>query len=345
MRPLSAVLPAAAVLCQCWGPALAALEVGDKAPALSSVNWVKGEAIRPEGRITVVEFWATWCIPCRDSIPGLTKLQKKYQDKVQIAGLSNEEPPTVKPFVDTMGAKMDYRIGIASEATFLGYMDGLESIPHAFLIDATGVVLWVGHPAALGAPLAQLVAGTFDVAKSKLITAASKELDALISGHNPDLPKALAKIDEILALDAVDEHAINVRMAIARFLKKPEMVRETLARIPLAKLPADECNSLAWSRATDDVLIQRNLDLAFAFIRRALALEPGNASCLDTRARLEYELGDIAAAIATSVTAVAGDHGEHPAYADNLAYYRSLQDLRSKAAAAAAAAIPASLQP
>jgi thiol-disulfide isomerase/thioredoxin len=165
---------AMAILGLLWGSALVALDVGDKAPALASVNWVKGEAIKPEGRITVVEFWATWCGPCRESIPHLTALQKQYLDKVQIAGLSNEEPPTVKPFVDTMGAKMDYHIGIADQPTYNSYMEGIDGIPHAFLIDATGVVLWTGHPAALGEPLAQLVAGTFDVAKSKLIASASK---------------------------------------------------------------------------------------------------------------------------------------------------------------------------
>lgn len=338
MRPFATILAAAtAILGLMWGSTLVALDVGDKAPALASVNWVKGEAVKPEGRITVVEFWATWCAPCRESIPVLTKLQKKYQDKVQIAGLSIEDPHLVKSFVDDAGARMDYHIGIADESTFTGYMEGDESIPKTYLIDAAGVVLWIGRPAALGEPLAQLVAGTFDVAKRKLITAASKELNALITGHNPDIPNALAKIDEIFALDAVNEDAINVRLAIANYLKKPEMARETLARIPLAKLSADEANKLAWARATEDALYLRNLDLALAFINRALELEPGDASYFDTRARLEYELGDVAAAIATAAKAVELDHGEHPTYVANLGYYRSLAGLRQSAAGPAPA--------
>jgi thiol-disulfide isomerase/thioredoxin len=334
MRHLATIIASAiAILSLTWGCDLVALDVGDKAPALSSVNWVKGEAVKPEGRITVVEFWATWCGPCRESIPHLTALQKQYQDKVQIAGLSNEEPPTVKPFVDNMGAKMDYHIGIADQPTYNSYMEGIDGIPHAFLIDATGVVLWAGHPAALGEPLAQLVAGTFDVAKSKLIAAASKELESLLGGQHPDIPKAIAKIDEILALDAVNEQAINVRLAIANFIKKPEMVRETLVKIPLPKLSADLGNSLAWARAIDEVLVQRNLDLALAFIDRALELEPANPAYLDTRARLEYDLGDVAAAIATAAKAVEIDHGQNPGYAATLGFYRSLQGLRGKPAA------------
>jgi tetratricopeptide (TPR) repeat protein len=135
-----------------------------------------------------------------------------------------------------------------------------------------------------------------------------------------------------------------VRLAIANFIKKPEMVRETLVKIPLAKLSADMGNSLAWARAIDEVLIQRNLDLALAFIRRSLELEPGNAAYLDTRARVEYDLGDVAAAIATAAKAVELDHGLNPGYAATLGFYRSLQGLRSQPAAGPGA-VPASQPP
>jgi tetratricopeptide (TPR) repeat protein len=166
----------------------------------------------------------------------------------------------------------------------------------------------------------------------------------MLGGQHPDIPKAIAKIDEILALDAVNEQAINVRLAIANFIKKPEMVRETLLKIPLSKLSADLGNSLAWARAIDEVLVQRNLDLALAFIHRALELEPGNAAFLDTRARLEYDLGDVTAAISTAAKTVELDHGQTPGYAATLAFYRSLQGLRSQPGAGPAPA-PASQPP
>ena len=129
MRPLAILALISFVL----GHALA-LEVGQKAPSLAKVTWMKGAAVETGSSVTVVEFWATWCGPCRTSIPHLTELQKKYQDKVRIVGISNEDADTVKPFIAEMGAKMDYHVGIADVATYSSYMEGIDGIPHAFVV-------------------------------------------------------------------------------------------------------------------------------------------------------------------------------------------------------------------
>ena len=67
-----------------------ALEVGSKAPALSINKWVKGNTVVgfEPGKVYVVEFWATWCAPCRRAIPHLTDLQKDLGPKgVTIVGI------------------------------------------------------------------------------------------------------------------------------------------------------------------------------------------------------------------------------------------------------------------
>ena len=64
----------------------AALKAGDAAPALKLAKWVKGTEVKTfeKDKVYVVEFWATWCGPCRRTIPHLTKLSKEMKDKVTV---------------------------------------------------------------------------------------------------------------------------------------------------------------------------------------------------------------------------------------------------------------------
>ena len=56
----------------------------------------------------LIHFWATWCPPCRTSIPHLTETQVKYKDRgVNIIGVTNEPLEAVEPFVNRMGKKME----------------------------------------------------------------------------------------------------------------------------------------------------------------------------------------------------------------------------------------------
>ena len=133
---------------------LFAAKIGDPAAALSIGEWIKGQpvdlaTVKGE-KIVVVEFWATWCGPCRTSIPHLTKLQQKFTDRdVVFVGISDEDPATVREFVNKMGEKMDYVVACdANRQTSDGYMKafGKNGIPQAFVVDREGNIAWEGHP-------------------------------------------------------------------------------------------------------------------------------------------------------------------------------------------------------
>jgi peroxiredoxin len=207
---VSAALLAAAVL-GCPSPVRAA-ELGDVAPALSIAQWIKGEPVdlaEAKGKnVIVVEFWATWCGPCRVSIPHLTDLQQRFQDRgVVVIGVSDESAADVQPFVDNMGDKMDYRVALdRNRQTAEAYMAafGVNGIPHAFVIDREGRIAWHGHPmSGLDQVLDRLAANTFDLAQERKRLGAQRKLQEYLEMALRGEPDA--KLDvigaEILAVE------------------------------------------------------------------------------------------------------------------------------------------------
>ena len=127
-----------------------AAKIGDAAPEIKVAKWVQGGPVEIKaGQITVVEFWATWCPPCRASIPHINEVYKKYAGQnVAFVGVSNEKESTISAFVKKMGDKMTYPVAMGSDATEKGYMEAfnVRGIPHAFIVGADGKFAWQGHP-------------------------------------------------------------------------------------------------------------------------------------------------------------------------------------------------------
>jgi thiol-disulfide isomerase/thioredoxin len=125
--------------------------LGAPAQPLMGLEWVKNGPVEIKpGTVYVVEFWATWCPPCKRSIPHLTELQHKYKGKnLVIVGISTEKMGVVKPFVEQKGDEMDYAVAVDTTGTVSKeYMDafGRDTIPTAFIVGADGKIAWVGHP-------------------------------------------------------------------------------------------------------------------------------------------------------------------------------------------------------
>ncbi|GFO59649.1 thioredoxin [Geomonas silvestris] len=122
-------------------PAAAILQKGDKAPAIK-LTTTSGQPVtlnNYKGYVLVMDFFATWCIPCKESIPHLNALNKKYSKQgLQVLGVSVDEGAErdVKTFI--ADRKINYPVAIAGEDLQTDY--GLRSIPTVYVINKKGMV-------------------------------------------------------------------------------------------------------------------------------------------------------------------------------------------------------------
>jgi peroxiredoxin len=122
-------------------PAAAILQKGDKAPAIKLVT-TSGQPVtlgNYKGYVLIMDFFATWCVPCKESIPHLNMLNRKYgKQGLQVLGVSVDEggEREVKNFI--ADRKIGYPVAVAGEDLQTEY--GLRSIPTIYLINKKGMI-------------------------------------------------------------------------------------------------------------------------------------------------------------------------------------------------------------
>ena len=116
---------------------------GDKAPDFE-LYALDGEVIKLSdyiGKIVLLDFWATWCGPCRMAIPDLVELQNKYENDLVIIGISLDQPYTqqnLKPFIEKYGINYTIVLGTLEVVEAYGNIRG---IPTSFVINREGKIV------------------------------------------------------------------------------------------------------------------------------------------------------------------------------------------------------------
>jgi len=147
----SAAAPAPASGKKIWANSF----LNQPAPNLVVEKWLTPEPDR-HGKFVLIDFWATWCPPCRAAIPELNGYYKKFGDKLVVIGISDETEDAVRRLASP---KIDYAVAIDTKARTKNAV-GVTGIPHVLIIDPQGIVRWEGFPFLDGYELnEQVVAG------------------------------------------------------------------------------------------------------------------------------------------------------------------------------------------
>ena len=135
----AAVAPGASAKPGQQAPLIRFVKNPDAAPAfeLKDLDGKPVSLAEAKGKIVLLNFWATWCGPCRAEIADLVDLQKRYADQLQIIALATDEDDAdeVRRFVTSAG--INYRVAMVSDQVRMAY-GGIAALPTSFIIDSQG---------------------------------------------------------------------------------------------------------------------------------------------------------------------------------------------------------------
>ncbi|MBN1566481.1 MAG: redoxin domain-containing protein [Acidobacteria bacterium] len=142
-----------------------AVQVGLKAPAFTLPD-LSGQQVTLDqfkGKVVMLEFWATWCGPCRMTMPLMESIQKEFGDNLILLTINLQEPMDVVR--DYVRAENVHSRVLLDEEGSVGLLYGTDSIPLQILIDKQGIVRFIqagfgpGTPSQLRGEIKRLIAG------------------------------------------------------------------------------------------------------------------------------------------------------------------------------------------
>ncbi|NOT31837.1 MAG: redoxin family protein [Planctomycetes bacterium] len=320
------------------------LMLGDPAPALQVAEWVQGKPIErfEPGQIYVVEFWATWCVPCKVAIPHLNELSKTFAGKAQFVGvsvwehISEKQPYAVPEFVKEMGDKMRYTVasdlvkasdGDGPMAKSWMAAAGQSGIPAAFIVNGEGKIAWIGSPLSIDKPLADVVAGNWDLAAAAKKYASDARAKGVVAKLRDQVTKAkkakdyagaIRTIESALAADVTLEPIFGLEKYFLLVEAQRPADAAAYGQRLLVQVFADNpnaLNQLAWSIVDPQKSTRGDFALAVQAAERAVNLLGGkDGNSLDTLGLALFKTGQITRAIEIQTRAVAAAQQEESAY-------------------------------
>ena len=145
------------------------LQVGSPAPAIALPTWLNGKPVAKfdKGHVYVVEFWATWCVPCIKAMPETSKLADELKGKATFIGvnvLDRKDPKTgekedvkshdgrIGEWVKSNKKTLRYRVALDDEkdSMVINWLIASDpssiAIPKVFIVGKDGKITWIGHP-------------------------------------------------------------------------------------------------------------------------------------------------------------------------------------------------------
>ena len=126
-----------------------------KPPKLEVEKWLSAEP-KTDGKFVLIEFWATWCPPCRKSIELLNGLHKKFGKDLIVIGISDEPEQAVRALKAKYKVEIEYFSAIDTKARTKTEL-GVFGIPHVIIAEPGGSVVWEGFPLLKGYELTEKI--------------------------------------------------------------------------------------------------------------------------------------------------------------------------------------------